>query len=143
MKRTVSALATVAAVVAVAAWWQPWAAPRAADTNPNVTTITAAEAGYRLSIDPVTGEFTDETTPIDAKDLPASLQNALSTSDEGLVERASPVAGVLIDLQGRFQSTSVARIDGDGNLEAPCLSNTSELDKFASDVETQAPVEKE
>jgi hypothetical protein len=138
MKRTVSALATVAVLAAVAAWWQPWAAPETADTNPNVTTITAAQAGYRLTIDPATGEFTDEPAPIDVKDLPASLQNALSTSDEGLVETQGVNGGVILQLDGRFQSTSVARVGTDGTVEAPCLTNEGELEAFVAEGEPAA-----
>lgn len=148
MKRIVPALFIVAGVVAVAAWLQPWAAaeaPEVADSGVSVKTVTAAEMGYRVSIDPATGELKDTVDPVDMKDLPESLQNALSTSSEGLTERPtnSPAGGMMIDLQGRFQNTSVARIDADGTLEAPCLTNENDLEAFVADVNALTANEEE
>jgi hypothetical protein len=93
-------------------------------------------SGYMIHIDPVTGRLAEPapgTTPIV---FDAQLQNALSTSPEGLVEVNSPVegGGTMIDLQGRFQSTMVSTVDKNGVLQAPCFSglpdsSTSGLDK--------------
>lgn len=142
MKRTASALLIVAGVT-VAAWWHPWLAAQTPQSPANVSTVTAAQAGYRLTVDPNTGEFLDEPAPLPVKDLSASLQNALSTSTDGLAETPGPVDGVKLELQGRFHSTSVARIDGDGKLEAPCLTNKNDLDEFVTDVKAQTSSAKE
>jgi hypothetical protein len=142
MKRMVSALLVIA-VVAVAAWWRPWTAPETASADANVTTVTAAQAGYRVTIDPNTGELKDEPAPIDMSNLPASLQNALSTSSEGLELVDAPGGGQMVDLRGRFQNTSVARVEADGTLEAPCLTNEAELESFTSDADNSTTTEKE
>lgn len=127
MKRT-AVILLVLAGVAVAAWWRPMASSESPVTP-------AAQTGYRVQIDPASGQFTDEVAPVDPDKLPAALRNALSTSSEGLSVRQSPVpgGGQMIDLQGRFQNTSVARVKDDGSLEAPCLTNEKALETFSSD----------
>ena len=79
-------------------------------------------AGYRVGIDPTTGEFLESVPPIPVDQLPKSLQNSLNTSSEGLVERPSsvPGGGVMVDLRGRFQNTYVATVDANGNVTAAC-----------------------
>ena len=48
--------------------------------------------------------------------LTPELQNAMSRSAEGLIETVHPDGSVSIDLQGRFQSVSVARLDEKGRV---------------------------
>ena len=62
-----------------------------------------------------------------ATDLRAILGNAVSTSSQGLVEKASPVpgGGTMVDLQGRFQNAMTMQIDEHGNMTAPCISGTA------------------
>jgi hypothetical protein len=60
-------------------------------------------------IDPVTGEPTSPPAGGEG----AQLGDVIDTSDEGLVEKPSPVegGGMMIELDGRFQNTVV--VDGD------------------------------
>jgi len=84
---------------------------------------TKSAAGYKVYKDPVTGKF--GVPPPDAKPLQLSkeLQQALSTSSEGLVQIQSPVpgGGIVVRLNGRFQSAMVAAADAEGNVSVPCL----------------------
>lgn len=65
------------------------------------------QGGMTVHIDPVTGRFLSEPTP-DSEPLVITpeIENAMSTSSEGLVEQVNPVkgGGVIMDLRGRFQS---------------------------------------
>ena len=68
-------------------------------------------------VDPQTGMFLKEPAPGHVPlQLSPELQNALSTSHEGLVESQSgmPGHGVKVDLQGRFQSPLFITLDDDG-----------------------------
>jgi hypothetical protein len=56
--------------------------------------------------------------------LSPELQNALSTSHEGLVEEQAPGGGVIVNLQGRFQSLMVATQGTDNKVSVECLSNS-------------------
>src|SRR5262245_57755342 len=75
-----------------------------------------AAAGMTVHVDPQTGALRREpaagTAPLQ---LSPQLQNALSTSHQGLVETPSPVpgGGIKVDLQGRFQSPLMVTIGSD------------------------------
>jgi hypothetical protein len=78
-----------------------------------------AAPGMMIHVDPQTGAIVKEPAPGTVPlPLTPQLRNALSTSHQGLVEEVSPVpgGGIKIDLQGRFQSTLMATIDGDGKV---------------------------
>ncbi len=81
-------------------------------------------SGYTIHIDPATGALVDPAPGMAPVIFDEALQNALSTSPEGLVEVASPVdgGGTMIDLQGRFQNTMVSTLDENGVVQAPCFS---------------------
>ena len=81
-------------------------------------------SGYMIHIDPATGQLVDRAPGSVPVVFDEALQNALSTSPEGLEEVASPVegGGTMIDLQGRFQNTMVSTVDENGVLQAPCFS---------------------
>ena len=84
-------------------------------------------SGMTIYIDPETGAFLKEPAPgHEPLQLTPQLQNALSTSDSGLVEVPSPVpgGGVMIDLQGRFQSPLVGTIDANGKVKMQHLNET-------------------
>jgi hypothetical protein len=68
-------------------------------------------AGLLIGLDPVSG------TPIGMPEETFSakaLAPMLDRSAEGLVEEVLPGGAVRLDLQGRFMSASVARVDQDG-----------------------------
>lgn len=58
------------------------------------------------------------------------LRNALSRSTEGLEAIRRPDGAVMIDLQGRFQSISAARINDDGEVEVGCAEIHDSLADF-------------
>lgn len=92
--------------------------------------VTAPEraAGMTIYLDPQTGRFLKEPAPgTEVLVLTPQLQNALSTSHEGLVETPSeaPGGGVKLDLQGRFQNPLVVTIDADGKVKMQHLDETS------------------
>lgn len=82
-----------------------------------------AHAGFVVHIDPSTGAFTEaseRTVPVTLDD---EVQNALSTSSEGLVEVPHPTAGgAMVDLRGRFQNAVIAAVDEAGGVRATCVS---------------------
>ncbi len=71
----------------------------------------------RVYFDPETGRLTNKPPP---GAVPFALGpeelNAISTSQVGLVQRAAPGGGTMIDLQGRFQTMSVATMAPDGSV---------------------------
>ena len=76
--------------------------------------------GMTIYIDPQTGAILNEPAPGTVPlQLTPELQNALSTSDQGLVEVPSsvPGGGVTVDLQGRFQSPLIATTDANGKVK--------------------------
>lgn len=91
----------------------------------------ATSGGMTVYVDPNTGLFLREPAPghVPLK-LSPQLQNALSTSHEGLVEVPSsvPGGGIKVDLQGRFQSPLVVVIDADGKPRTLHLSEQPRSD---------------
>jgi len=74
-------------------------------------------AAMRVYIDPATGKLTTGMEPTDAVlELNPELENALSQDSEGLVSVTHTDGSVSIDLQGRFQCATVARIGKDGKV---------------------------
>ena len=90
--------------------YQPAEKPAAVSSAPGMT----------VYIDPRTGALlpgpTPDTVPLQ---LPPEMQNALSTSDQGLVEVQSsePGGGVKVYLHGRFQSPLFAITDANGKVK--------------------------
>jgi hypothetical protein len=83
----------------------------------------AFSQGMILSVDP-SGKISGSAPQ--TSDLRATLGDAVSTSQEGLVVEKSPVAGggVMVNLQGRFQNAMVLEVDENGNVTAPCVTGT-------------------
>lgn len=82
-----------------------------------------AASGYRLEIDPATGEFIEPVQPSapSVEEYPQEMQNTLSRSTDGLVTKTAPVGGgKMVDLQGRFQATYTATVDQNNKLVAGC-----------------------
>ena len=91
--------------------------------------VPGGAPGMMIYVDPKTGKFLKEPAPGHVPlELSPQLQNALSTSHEGLVEVPSsvPGGGIKLDLQGRFQSPLFGTIDADGKLKMQHLKETSE-----------------
>ncbi len=101
------------------------AQPPAQQSSPE---IAAGGSGLTIYVDPRTGRILKQPAPGTVPfQLTPELQNALSTSHQGLVEVPSsvPGGGVRIDLQGRFQNPLFATIDADGNLKLHHLQEKS------------------
>jgi hypothetical protein len=82
--------------------------------------VPSGAAGMMIHIDPQTGAVLREPAPGTVPlQLTPALQNAFSTSHQGLVEVPSsvPGGGVKLHLQGRFQSPLIATIDANGKLK--------------------------
>jgi hypothetical protein len=88
-----------------------------------------ASEGLKIHIDPRTGAILKEAAPGTVPlQLTPKLQDALSTSHEGLAEvpNTVPGGGVKVDLRGRFQSPLAATIGADGTLKMHHLREPSE-----------------
>jgi hypothetical protein len=102
-------------------------APQAAAETPAL--VPEAAAGMIVYIDPVTGALLSGPAPgAVSLQISPQEQNALRTSDQGLVAQANPIpgGGVKLDLQGRFQSPLLMTIDANGNVVMHHLGETSE-----------------
>lgn len=112
-----AAAALLAATVAFADEATPVAPVEGAIAAPVVTDPGAD--GMVVYVDPRTGKLSSEPAPGSTPlVLPPETQSALSTSGEGLTQTPSPVpgGGIMIDLQGRFQSPLIATVDETGKL---------------------------
>ena len=78
-----------------------------------------AIAGMMIALDPESGQY-GMPSPEQIAELSAADKQAVSHSGEGLVEVRHPDGFVSIDLQGRFQEYSVAKIDVDGKPQIGC-----------------------
>lgn len=91
--------------------------------------LPVGAAAMRVAIDPETGALV--IAPISAdKALSPTVANMLSRSSEGLVEVHHPDGHVSVDLQGRFQSVSLARLNAAGEVEATCVENAEQGENF-------------
>ncbi len=86
-------------------------------------------------------------TPAEARALLASLIPSISQSDAGLTAVRLSNGALAVDLQGRFESATLAKIGPDGTVEAECVTNEAEARRFlgledttSEPVPTTAPV---
>lgn len=88
-----------------------------------VQPVAPQPAGMTIHIDPATGAILEAPASGATRlEVPASLSESWSTSHDGLMQQPNPSGGkgVYVNLQGRFQNGSVATIDANGALNAPC-----------------------
>jgi len=76
-----------------------------------------AAGGMKAYADPQTGALLP-APPAGARPEPASPE--FSQSAVGLREEPAPGGGVMVDLQGRFQSAMVATVGADGSVRIEC-----------------------
>jgi hypothetical protein len=88
-------------------------------------------AGQSVAIDPQTGKVRPPT-PDEARQLGAALKNYLNRSGQGLTVKTHPNGVQSVDLQGRFQSVSVAKINANGSVSEKCVTNMQEAQDFLS-----------
>ena len=84
--------------------------------------VTVKVAGRDVQVDSQTGEI-QKLTPEEAAKLAAELKPMLNKSSEGLVEVQHPDGSLSMDLEGRFQNVTVARINKDGSVSQSCVDN--------------------
>lgn len=125
--RVATLLILCAAVMGMSGGGRGDSAIAVGDDTPNGVSGPAADnvaaPGMVVHFDPATGRIVETPSAAALKELGAALAPEFNTSGEGLVEEPvkAPGGGVMIDLQGRFQNTTVATIDENGKLHAPCL----------------------
>ncbi len=96
-------------------------------------------ATLRAAIDPETGALVTgpEADRLFAespeKAVAAELEQMLNRSDVGLQSVYHADGRVSVDLEGRFMSTSVARLGPDGKPETLCTENQAEAEAFLLD----------
>jgi hypothetical protein len=64
-----------------------------------------------------------ELTAAEAQKLAAGMKELVNQSTDGLVEVKHEDGSVSVDLQGRFQNVTVARINKDGSVSQSCVDN--------------------
>ena len=124
---TAIALVAIAAITVVSRQ-----AASGTELNGPQTQTTAAEkkyttikvAGQDVQVDSQTGQV-KPLSPEDAKKLADGLKATLNKnkSNEGLVEEHHHDGSVSMDLQGRFQNVTVARVNKDGTVTTSCVDN--------------------
>ncbi len=90
-------------------------------------------AGQTVAIDRQTGKLRPPT-PDEARKLAAGLKNFLSRSDQGLTVVTHPNGTQSVDLQGRFQSVTLAKINRDGSASEKCVTSMREAQAFLAPV---------
>lgn len=142
-KRRYVLMATAAAVVMVAAITvisRQHASPRSVEGQaPTIqstakatrtrTYVTRRVAGQDIQVDTQTGEI-KPLTPQEAQQLANGLAPMLDNSTDGLVQVHHADGSVSMDLQGRFQNVTVAKVNTDGTIEQGCVDNPRAAAKF-------------
>jgi hypothetical protein len=104
-------------------------------------------AGQTVAVDPQTGKLRPPT-PDEARQLGMALKNYLNRSSQGLTVKTHPNGAQSVDLQGRFQSVSLAKINPDGSASEECVTSMQEAEDFLTssagkkNVVTRAPAAK-
>ena len=78
------------------------------------------QSGMRVALDTETGTL-GLPSPEEQKVLDAELEEMLSRSTDGLQRQVLPDGTVRVNLQGRFQSASIATIDAQGHVHTSCV----------------------
>lgn len=84
--------------------------------------VTVKIAGRDVQVDSQTGQIKPLTSQ-EAQQLAEGLKRMLNQSTEGLVQVEHADGSVSMDLNGRFQNVTVARINEDGSLTQSCVDN--------------------
>ncbi|HVQ39490.1 MAG TPA: hypothetical protein VMS31_18265 [Pyrinomonadaceae bacterium] len=104
-----------------------------AEGNPQVTEKTnytkVKVAGQDVEVDPQTGKIRP-LTPEEAQKLAAGLKDMVNQSTEGLEQVQHEDGSVSMDLKGRFQNVTVARVNQDGSISQSCVDNPQAAGAF-------------
>lgn len=95
--------------------------------NSNFTTVKVA--GQDVQVNSQTGQI-KALTPEEARKLAAGLKQMVNQSTEGLVQVRHADGSVSMDLEGRFQNVTVARVNNDGSVAQSCVDNPQAAGAF-------------
>lgn len=128
-----AALLAIAAVTVVSRQRARVNEPVAADRNLQVAKnskfTTVKVAGQDVQVDSQTGQI-KPLTPEEAQRLAAGLKDMVNQSTEGLEQVQHADGSVSMDLKGRFQNVSVARVNQDGTVTQSCVDNPEAAGAF-------------
>ena len=91
--------------------------------------ITVKVAGQNVQVNPQTGQI-QPLSPQEAQQLADGLKGMLNRSTDGLVAVTEADGSLSMDLQGRFQNVTVARINQDGSVSQSCVDNPEAAANF-------------
>ena len=101
----------------------------AAATSAGHTYVTRRVGAQDIQIDTQTGQI-KPLTPQEAQKLAEGLAPMVDQSSEGLTSVRQADGSISMDLQGHFQSVTVARVNSDGTVEQSCVNNPEAAGKF-------------
>jgi hypothetical protein len=97
--------------------------------SPTAKYVTVKVAGRDVQVDSQTGQI-KQMTPEEAKQLADGLKGMLNRSTEGLVQEQHADGTVSMDLQGRFQNVTVAKVNPDGTVTRSCIDSPEAAASF-------------
>lgn len=125
-KQIISLMAFLLVISLVSASAQHVGKGATKDKDGTEDAITATSAGQTAAVD-AKGKLRQPTQEeIDA--LTAGLK--LNDSFEGLTAQLMPSGAMMMDLQGRFEATSIAKINPDGTISQACVTTQQEAKDF-------------
>jgi len=95
------------------------------DGNNEETTVNSS--GQQVAVDANSSKLR-QPTPEEVQKLTESL--TMNDSVEGLTATPTPDGGMMVDLQGRFQSVAIAKKNPDGSLAQACVQSAKEAEDF-------------
>jgi len=101
--------------------------------SPVPTPASSQGTALRIQIDPETGDIIPLTDAnLSKAELDQQMRARLNRSTDGLRQIQHPDGRVSMDLEGRFQSLSVATVDSNGQVKTGCVTSQREFDHFMS-----------
>jgi hypothetical protein len=91
--------------------------------------VTVRVAGHDVQVNSQTGQI-QALTPEEAQKIAAGLKQMVNQSTEGLVQVQNADGSVSMDLKGRFQNVTVARVNKDGSVSESCVDNPQAAGDF-------------
>lgn len=91
--------------------------------------VTVKVAGQDVQVNGQTGQI-KALTPEEAQKLAAGLKQMVNQSTEGLVQVQRADGSVSMDLEGRFQNVTLARVNKDGRVSQSCVDNPQAAGAF-------------
>jgi len=91
--------------------------------------VTVKVAGQDVAVDGQTGKI-KPLTQEEAQKLAAGLGQLINQSTEGLEQVQHEDGSVSMDLKGRFQNVTVARVNQDGSVTQSCVDNAQAAGAF-------------